>query len=122
MRCLREEKENRDIDGYIWLPSSVMGCGLSVEESLNDGIVPKVIVFSQYLVFLDQIVIDLRTAGKDLVKYFLRSDIESNFRRQLLFFSWKAKDGSSSTVSILSRCSRSRLATVCPERRNDIYI
>lgn len=71
MRGLREAEENRDLDGYGWLPLSAMGSEQAAADSQNDGIIPKVIVFSQYLVFLDQIVIDLRTAGMDLFKVFL---------------------------------------------------
>lgn len=54
MQCVMEEFDQRNLG---------IGCLGDTRNYRSGVVVPKIIVFSQYLAFLDQIVIDLRTAG-----------------------------------------------------------
>lgn len=62
---MREDRDARDNDSYNWMAASGRGKQFTVSGSAP--LLPKIIVFSQYLVFLDQIVIDLKLAGDSFV-------------------------------------------------------
>ena len=64
-RGVKDAKETMYFSGhYSVMSNNISGRNKHIIES--NCPLPKIIVFSQYLVFLDQIVIDLRTAGRQL--------------------------------------------------------